>query len=559
MLQLQAHLVRQIRLWRPEVLVTGGSGAQGADPLDNLIQQAVLQAVVQASDPKCFAEQIAQAGLTPWQAKRIYAMVPAGSRAPIELPVAQLATRLGRSLADVAAMPRSLIHREFDAGPSALGFRLLQDILPGEYGRRDFFSGMVLQPGDDARRTLSEAPTEQLDLLRRLATQRRTMQAILEQTERSPQRSAQLLVHASELTRQLEPEGAGRVLYHLAQTYCRSGQWPMAAETLDLLVQRCPDHPLCRPALLWLLQYYASEEAAWRIYGGQRVANARGSAPALDVGRQEDRPGRAVALGNQIERTRPDLFAEPALQFPLAAATRKQGNPKQAERCYLAVSRGVNRDAWWACAQGELWLANPRGEPPKPVVACVRAATRPRLDGRLDDAVWREAKPAVLHSPQLDDADWPATVMLAYDREFLYVAVQCACVPGAKYEAAAGPRPRDADLTGHDRVELLLDVDRDYATYYRLAVDHRGWTAESCWGDRTWDPVWFVAAAGSGGAWTAEAAIPLEHLTGRFPQARDAWAIGIQRVAPRAGFQSFSAPAVAAVVMPEGFGYLIFE
>jgi len=124
--------------------------------------------------------------------------------------------------------------------------------------------------------------------------------------------------------------------------------------------------------------------------------------------------------------------------------------------------------------------------------------------------------------------------------------------------AAPGPRPRDADLASRDRVELYVDLDRDYATYYRLAIDHRGWTAEDCWGDATWNPKWFVAAGSADGSWSAEAAIPLDQLTGEAPQKGAAWAIGIQRIAPGAGFQSWNTPAAVEVV-PEGFGYLVFD
>jgi len=104
----------------------------------------------------------------------------------------------------------------------------------------------------------------------------------------------------------------------------------------------------------------------------------------------------------------------------------------------------------------------------------------------------------------------------------------------------------------------LIDLDRDFATYYRLAVDDRGWTREDCWGDATWNPTWFVAAASSADAWTAEAAIALDQLSGDLPEKGTAWAIGIQRIVPGAGFQSWNTPA-AVEVIPEGFGYLVFE
>ena len=86
-----------------------------------------------------------------------------------------------------------------------------------------------------------------------------------------------------------------------------------------------------------------------------------------------------------------------------------------------------------------------------------------------------------------------------------------------KPPAASTPRPtprdwRDADLSAEDRVDLFLDLDRDFATVYRLTIDHRGWTGESCWNDATWNPTWFVANRSEDGAWTAEAAIPFAEL-----------------------------------------------
>ena len=81
-------------------------------------------------------------------------------------------------------------------------------------------------------------------------------------------------------------------------------------------------------------------------------------------------------------------------------------------------------------------------------------------------------------------------------------------------EQPAKPRTHDADLRGHDRVSLLLDLDRDYSTAFHFEVDERGCIADDCWGDKTWDPRWFVAVQNSDTEWTVEAAIPLAALTG---------------------------------------------
>ena len=150
------------------------------------------------------------------------------------------------------------------------------------------------------------------------------------------------------------------------------------------------------------------------------------------------------------------------VRFPLAAAYRGLGQARQVQRLYQAQGRSDGRDAWWACAQAELRLADPKGRPLKPLLECVRAEARPHLDGRLDDPVWQKAKPAPLRSAQADDGGWPAVVMLAYDAEFLYLAVDCRQPPGKAGAVGVGRvacrlphRGRDADLSAHDRVEVL--------------------------------------------------------------------------------------------------------
>ena len=365
----------------------------------------------------------------------------------------------------------------------------------------------------------------------------------------------------------------------------------MAAETFALLAERYPQHPLSRPASLWLIQYYASGEAAWReqmrLYPdalpstfGTGVGD-EGVDPTLsqrerELDKFEDRLNRAAALGKQIERTNPELFAEPALRFPLAAAWRNQSSPRLAEQFYQVQSRSAGRDEWAACAAGETWLADPKGKQPKPTQRCRQAANKPKLDGRLDDEIWQTVESSPLKSALNDDEQWPAVVAFTYDAEFLYIAVSCRRAPGVKYEPTAEPRPRDADLTAQDRVDVFIDIDRDFATYYRLSFDYRGFTADSCWGDATWNPTWFVAAQLTDETWTIEAAIALDQLsawnrhiagvaennTGKMPlphaKSREIWAVGVQRTIPGVGFQSWSTPA-STLVAPEGFGYLIFE
>lgn len=484
------------------------------------------------------------------------------------LSTAQLVPRLGTSVAEASAWPRGLLADRPRPGPTALLLRVVAGPALADLAGGDPMSGIALTSDGGARRPVGAAPAAGADIVQRLAQRRRNSQAILDRLGQDPQAGdcpdfraqtrsgspkmglsplapspARLLAQTDELTRGLDPQSAAMVIYRMADGCHRSGQRDLAAEMYRSLVARYPESPLCRAALLWLLHDDSSCE---------RPASeaAEGEAARLE---------RAANLGRQIEQTRPDLFADPAIRYPLASVYRRLGQPKAAERLRALDTRGLGRDAWWACAQGERWLAEAKGAPLKPLAACVKAAGRPRLDGRLDDAVWQQAKPLTLASPLGDDADWPAVALLAHDAEFLYLAVRCRQAPGVCYDAADGSRRRDTDLSARDRIDVLLDIDRDYATFYRLSIDHRGWAADEALGDTTWNPTWHIAARAEEGHWTIEAAIAFRELGIKTPLEGGAtWAVNIQRIVPGIGLQAWSAPA-AIDPRPEGAGYLKFE
>ena len=589
--RLEAHLVRQIRTWRPDVILTHATSLNGQDPLGHVINQIVLNVVEQAADATRFPEQISQQGLDPWQAKKVFGSLAGGELGSLNITTSQLAPRLASSLADYAIGSRGLIADEFEAPPVTLGFRSYIDRLPSGLGEHDFFSGITLHPGGEARRVLIEQSAPGVDVMKRMAQKQRNMQAILSRAELSRQDQARFLAQIGELTAGLDDSSAAGVIHQLGRQFHRAGRWQLAAETFQSLVDRYPEHPLSQAALVWLVQYWSSGEAARReeLAKNQRAEqaaatasqfNGGGLAPpplaqagplappnhvdlrqatvaAIDLSAEADRPGRAAALGKLLEQRNAAVYAELPVRFALASAWRNQGFGRQSERFYLDLARTRPHDAWWACAAGEQWLAEPQNLPPKAILYAATGA-KPRLDGKLDDDLWTRGKPVELRSALGDGGDWPAVALVAYDQDYLYLGVHCRRAPGVRYESAGGPRPRDPDLSAQDRVDFLIDLDRDWTTYYRLTIDHRGWTGEACWSDASWNPTWFVAADSSDDGWSAEAAIPAAELTGQAPRPRGVWSLGIQRTVPGAGFQSWTVPA-AASPMPEGFGYLIFE
>jgi tetratricopeptide (TPR) repeat protein len=457
--------------------------------------------------------------------------------------------------------------------------------------------GMGIQAGKDARRESSVVQAENVEALHQAALKRRNAQAIIELSASNSLGSAQLLAQADRLISGLDESAAGRILFQMGDMYARSGRWPMAAETYRALLQRYPNHPLAQTATLWLMQYYASGEAVKRESGTamhmQNMTKGDAAENPGEGGPSGDRLALATALGKEIERSNPELYSEHAFRFPLAAVERQKTTRQQTEPYYLAASRSARRDAWSQCALGEIALEDRKEKMPKPSFVCVRAQEKPMLDGVLDEEAWRKTKPVSLVSTQRDDDQWPAVAALTFDEEYLYVAVTCKKKGRGENNEGSGergegrenaqelgnggqgtgmkesngdaeekpkkqPRPRDSDLSMHDRVDLLIDIDRDYATYYRFTVDQRGWTAESCFGDSSWNPDWYVASREDDETWTVEFAIPLEQIVEKLPQPREVWAIGIQRTSPGVGFQSWTTPA-STEIRPEGFGYLIFD
>ncbi len=587
--ELERHIVGQIRMWRPEIVFTHAPSTNNDDPVDHLLNQVTLSAIEAAADPTRFSDQITHTGLSPWRVKKVVAPVQQGQQGTLQVIKSTFGPRLGCTLATQSLNPRGILSLPTDDTPEMLGFWLLVDHIPQQRGRRGFFSGITLHPGGEARRTLSPV-VSQTDQVQQAANRHRNLKAILERADEEPEATERLLGGLQPLLADLDPQNAAEVLYRLAEKYHHTGRWTLAAESYALLADQTPDHPLANEALVWLLHYWSSGEAAFRVDGDTpqsartdpllASATLRQVLPEAEVGAPPatkplariepssamdnsmvlpgERANRAAEVGERIMGRDPALYEQPRVRFPLAVAHRKQGYPRQAERYYLATRRGRPRDVWWSCAQCEHWLTEPQALSPKQVWNCRVAVGKPRLDGMINDPMWYQAEEVPMTSPLGDDASWPAVVRVAYDQEFLYVAASCREVPGLHYEDAAGPRPRDPDLSKQDRVELYLDLDRDWATAYRLVIDHRGWVAEDCWGDTTWNPTWYVATFKDEGNWHVEAAIAWDQLTADPPQSRDVWAVGAQRIMPGVGFQSWNEPAAPEVIL-EGLGILIFE
>ncbi len=620
------QLVLALRIWRPDVVIAD----RPTDETARTVTTVLRRAFEVAADPTAFPEQIETLGLAPWAGRKLFVGLDKVDPTAIKADVIGPLPRLGESAREHAAAG----FRLWDAPASTPGYRLIATRLTDTAGQTGFFDGISLAPGGAARRelpVLTEKDEAYRAELLKAHEKKRNVQAIIDGVAGPLAGPDQALAHLGEAVKDLPAMDAGKALYTAASSYAAGGRWGFAREAYLLLLEKYPGHPLAIDAARWLVRLQSSSEARRRYELGQFVATTDLSFDLVDrqlpkrlieskenskailtppKGTEVIQAGhravpdavmnarqwylQAVALESRFAAYG-DLFAQDVpTNLCLAAARRQLGRAEDSRDWFLryigetAIPAGAptparGADPWRECVLLESWLLNQAGQgAPKPVAACKKAATRPHLDGKLDDACWADAVPlhlttmagelgaefgckeAIEHafrekgkSAGLKEAVAEGTrAAFAFDDEYLYVAVVCRHPAGMRKDKLE-KRSHDMDLRSHDRVSLLIDLDRDYQTYYQLQIDQRGAVADDCWGDKTWNPKWFVAVNPDETGWTAEVAIPLSELTGDTITAGKLWAINVVRMVPGKGVQAWSGPA-GVTPRPEGMGLLTF-
>lgn len=232
------------------------------------------------------------------------------------------------------------------------------------------------------------------------------------------------------------------------------------------------------------------DDAVWLVHGGyQHVGTGlRITGRIVDV-----RTGGTVYTV-QVDGRLDELFD---VQDELAAAfdTWLRGKPARAGRVAPAGEGPARADGSASAATGVVELgrvaagvappaprggfaANPALERPRAVV--VRATAAPRLDGRLDDAVWQSATHLTEFVQIAPLEGVPGTeeteVWMAYDDDHLYLAFY------AHYTEPGMIRANRADrdeIRGDDRLSVLIDPFLDQQRAYQFEVNGYGVQADS--------------------------------------------------------------------------------
>jgi photosystem II stability/assembly factor-like uncharacterized protein len=584
------QLVLALRIWRPDVVLTSHPDPRSAEgQAGAFVALAASKAFDLAGKADAFPEQLTKLDLQPWTPAKLYGRWDTVSGANVIIDLNTPRPQLLMSPAEKAAPAWNLLLEPGAEQPTLDPYRLLASRLDDAEKHKHLLQGIKLGIGGQARREFDPTTLEDEDWQKvvRSSQQRRDFLAIVKQEINDPEKARRLpAVVATELAGLREDQGA-EAAYTLASLYARNGQWLMARELYLMMLDRYPAHRLTPEAARWLIRFGASSEARRReeLKHFAAVANYPLVGPRAELGNALEPnlpklPARgatygtalirrgeelrewsksSLAVGDVLAALGPQFYQQPDVQFALGAAHRQLGQHQEPKLWCTQFKLKRSGGVWYDAAGAELWLLSKIGQPPKPAAPCGAVDAPPFLDGQLDDPCWKDAQPIPLNDAVGRTAErYPTEAWITHDANFLYLALRCKHPSDGHMKDPVRPRPRDADLRDFDRVSLLLDLDRDYATYFRLEVDQRGCVCEDCWGDRSWNPKWYVAAHVEPGCWQIEAAIPLVELTVEPIRPHQAWAFNVVRTIPGKGVQAFSTPADAEP-RPEGMGLLLFQ
>jgi hypothetical protein len=195
-------------------------------------------------------------------------------------------------------------------------------------------------------------------------------------------------------------------------------------------------------------------------------------------------------------------------------------------------------------------------------IPAIRVDQPPKIDGVLDDEVWKKA-PLVEEFTQQEPREGAAAserteVRVLYDGKTLHIGVHAFDVQPSAIVATEMRRDSDR-LLDEDNFEVILDTFNDSRNGYMFVTTPLGAKLEQQISEegegnnriglglvnsninKNWDGIWDVAARITDDGWTAEIAIPLTTL--RFADgAEQTWGINFMRNIRRKNEQVFWAP-----------------
>jgi hypothetical protein len=176
--------------------------------------------------------------------------------------------------------------------------------------------------------------------------------------------------------------------------------------------------------------------------------------------------------------------------------------------------------------------------PNTPAQTAVRVERGPRLDGNLDDEVWRKAVPFTdfrMVFPRIGDPSERTELRILYDNDHLYIGVYCYDSTPSNVCASSMAHDSDEHAESDDVIKVLLDPFLDRRNAFIFFVNPCGAKSEGlAFGEHSsleWDGIWDARSRILPDGWSTEMKIPFKTIS--FKSGLPHWGINVERYIPR--------------------------
>jgi len=198
-----------------------------------------------------------------------------------------------------------------------------------------------------------------------------------------------------------------------------------------------------------------------------------------------------------------------------------------------------------------------------------RLATRPQIDGVLEEPAWQNIVPLTnfyqaIWKMRAYPIEGKAEVYLGYLGNSLYVGVK-GYEPSTANLAAASTQRDDGMISRDDCIEIFMDTNHDYRTYFQMIVNSLGaindkYRKENGSWEWDWNGGFNLVTKVEDTFWTIEIEIPADQLHQSKIQSGDIWGFNIARVRiANASEYGQWTPTYGDAHRPDRFGFLIFD
>ena len=177
-------------------------------------------------------------------------------------------------------------------------------------------------------------------------------------------------------------------------------------------------------------------------------------------------------------------------------------------------------------------------------VKAVFTEIAPKIDGRIDEAIWQNATSITNLVQRVPNTGAPVSetteVLLLYDKNFIYVGMRCTDDPK---KITSNELARDVSLGNDDRVQIIFDTFLDKRNGYWFQIGPKGSIGDALVSEngagfnKEWDGLWDGRSRIHETGWDAEIAIPFKTLN--FKPGQTEWGMKIIRHIKRKAESSY--------------------